>query len=203
MKINGVLTGKVVLLFGIACAVMLASAKDAKAFSKPLPPSINLTIGDEHELGVVLGNIPPGEGVRRNFVNHLIGMALGTHDEAFGRDFFRSNKSFSPLPEAVLAGHVNGTGTTINLGSGLYTYLFANYGAQDGHGDGEHSDSAEVWYVGNLSGIIKIPAIGGGCSLSGWTLFGTGGAVPDGGTTVMLLGAALGILGIARRFLMS
>jgi hypothetical protein len=199
MKINGVLKGKVVLLFGIACAVMLASAKDAKAFSKPLPPSINLTIGDEHELGVVEGNIPPGEGVRRNFVNHLIGMALGTHDEAFGRDFFRSNKSFSPLPEAVLAGHVNGTGTTINLGSGLYTYLFANYGAQDGHGDGEHSDSAEVWYVGNLSGVITIPGNG----LSGWTLFGPGvPGVPDGGTTVMLLGAALGALGVVRRFLM-
>jgi hypothetical protein len=30
-----------------------------------------------------------------------------------------------------------------------------------------------------------------------------GGFVPDGGTTVMLLGAALGALGIARRFLMS
>jgi hypothetical protein len=36
------------------------------------------------------------------------------------------------------------------------------------------------------------------------TLFGcAGGAVPDGGTTVMLLGAALGALGMARRFLMS
>jgi hypothetical protein len=30
-----------------------------------------------------------------------------------------------------------------------------------------------------------------------------GNAVPDGGTTVMLLGAALGVLGMARRFLMS
>ena len=78
---------------------------------------------------------------------------------------------------------------------GLYTYLFATYaGGLLG---------SEVWYVGNLSGIIKIPAIGGGCCLSGWTLLGTGGAVPDGGTTVMLLGAALGVLGIARRFLMS
>jgi hypothetical protein len=36
------------------------------------------------------------------------------------------------------------------------------------------------------------------------TFFGSpGGAVPDGGTTVMLLGAALGALGIARRFIMS
>ena len=126
MKTIGIVTRKFVLLLGISCAVILASAKDAKAYPKPLPPSINLTIGDEHELGVVEGNIPPGEGVRRNYVNHLIGMALGTHDEAFGRDFFRSNNSFSLLPQAVLDGHVNGTGTTINLGSGLYTYLFGN-----------------------------------------------------------------------------
>ncbi len=34
------------------------------------------------------------------------------------------------------------------------------------------------------------------------TSFGSqGGQVPDGGTTVMLLGAALGSLGVARRFL--
>jgi hypothetical protein len=40
--------------------------------------------------------------------------------------------------------------------------------------------------------------------LSGWTLFRCeGGQVPDGGTTVMLLGAALGALGMARRFLKS
>ena len=198
MKINGVLTGKVVLLLGIACAALLASATDANAVPKQLPPSVNLTIGDAHQLGVVEGNISPGEGVRRNFVNHLIGMAFGTHDKAFGRDLFRSSNSFGQLHEAVLAGHVNGVGATINLGSGLYTYLFANY-------NGARSGSAEVWYVGNLSGVIAIPAKFGQKSLSGWTLFGAGvgGAVPDGGTTVMLLGGALGVLGLVRRFLTS
>lgn len=35
------------------------------------------------------------------------------------------------------------------------------------------------------------------------SFFGCGGGVPDGGTTVMLLGAALGALGMARRYLMS
>ena len=198
MKTNGIVTGKVVLLLGIGCAVILASAKDAKAIPKPLPQSINLTIGDQHELGLVEGNIPNGNGVRRNYVNHLIGMALGTHDVAFGNDFFRSNNSVSPLPQAVIAGLVNGTGTTINLGSGLYTYLFASYGSQAR--DGQGTSFAEVWYVGNLNGVINIPGEG----LSGWTLFGPGipGGVPDGGTTVMLLGAALGALGLVRRFLM-
>ncbi len=40
---------------------------------------------------------------------------------------------------------------------------------------------------------------GGISSIRGWA--GPTGTVPDGGSTVMLLGAALGSLGMARRFL--
>jgi hypothetical protein len=62
----------------------------------------------------------------------------------------------------------------------------------------------KFWYVGNLSGIIRIPVSAGKHGVSGWTLFGPGGGqVPDGDTTVMLLGAALGALGMARRFLLT
>jgi hypothetical protein len=39
------LTGKVVMLLGIGCALILASAKDADAYPNPLPPSINLAVG--------------------------------------------------------------------------------------------------------------------------------------------------------------
>ena len=63
---------------------------------------------------------------------------------------------------------------------------------------------SEVWYVGNLSGTVEIPAFWGSTPLSDWTLFrgeGTPPPVPDGGATVMLLGAAIGALGIARPFL--
>ena len=91
-----------------------------------------------------------------------------------------------------------GTSTTIDLSAGgVYTYLFAKY-------DGRN-DNSQVWYVGDLSGIITIPANGPrNHGLSGWILFGPGNpGVPDGGTTVMLLGAALGALGIARRYIMS
>jgi VPDSG-CTERM motif len=53
--------------------------------------------------------------------------------------------------------------------------------------------------------MITIPATGfGGYGLSGWALFtAPGGAVPDGGATVMLLGAGICVLGIARRYIMS
>ena len=100
---------------------------------------------------------------------------------------------FGQLPSpAVLA--LRGTGTTIDLGT-QGTYLFAHYGGPKG-------GFAEVWYVADLTGMITIPAIGLGHGLSGWALFtGPNGAVPDGGATVMLLGAALSALGLARRFL--
>lgn len=153
-----------------------------------------LTIGDEHELGFVEFGIPSGDSDRLNYVNHLIGMALGSQDDFAGQHFTRSNNDFGPLAPAVLTGLVSGSSTSINLGAGgTYLYLFAKY-------DGPNYGS-EVWYVGDLSGIITIPATAGGYGLSGWTLFGSAGSVPDGGTTAMLLGAALGSLGMARRFL--
>jgi hypothetical protein len=49
----------------------------------------------------------------------------------------------------MLAGHLNRTSTTINLGAGgLYGYLFAKYNGPN--------YGSEVWDGGDLSGIIAI-----------------------------------------------
>lgn len=184
MKINIIPTTKLAMLCTAFCAAMLAFTPNVRA----------LTIGDGHELGFVQFGIPSGDSDRLTYVNHLIGMALGTTDVADGQTYTRSNNDFGPLSPATLTGHVNGTSTSIDLGAGgTYLYLFAKY-------DGPNYGS-EVWYVGDLSGVITIPATAGGYGLSGWTLFGSTGSVPDGGTTVMLLGAALGALGMVRRAL--
>jgi hypothetical protein len=187
MKVNIIPTKKLAMLSAAFCAVMLAFSHNASA----------LTIGDSQELGFVDPGLPAGDANRTLFVNTMIGLALGgsTHVIVGPHDNLvtRSNNDFGPLPTAVFA--LNGSTTSIDLGTGLYSYLYAKY---DGPNFG-----AEVWYVGNLSGSITIPATGGGYGLSGWTLFGPGGRVPDGGITVMLLGLALGALGIAQRFLMS
>jgi len=198
MKINNIVPlKKLAVLAAAFCTATFAFNHDASATPHALPPSISLTIGDAHELGFVKFGIPSGDADRQAYVNHLIGMALGTQDDALGQHFTRSNHAFSPLPQAVLALNGPGIQTSINLGAGgLYTYLFAKY-------DGPNYGS-EVWYVGDLSGIITIPATAGRYGLSGWTLFGPGHpGVPDGGTTAMLLGTALGVLGIARRYIMS
>ena len=173
------------LLCMIFCGAMFLPSHDSKASA--------LGIGDSRQLGFLW----PGTQTKTDnqskatYVNHLIGMAFGAVDVANGEVYFRSNHGFKSLPSAESA--VSGGGRTINLRTaGLYTYLFASY---DGYG-------SEVWYVGKLSGIITIPFLAAGHSLIGWTLFGPRSiGVPDGGITVMLLGVALGVLALARRFL--
>jgi hypothetical protein len=185
MQSNTVSRYTFLLLCVIFCGAMFLPSHDSKASA--------LGIGDSRQLGFLW---PGTQGKTDNqskatYVNHLIGMALGAVGVANGEVYFRSNHSFKSLPSAVSA--VSGGGRTINLRTaGLYTYLFASY---NGYG-------SEVWYVGNLNGIITIPFLAAGHSLIGWTLFGPRGVgVPDGGITVMLLGVALGVLALARRFL--
>jgi hypothetical protein len=184
MQSTAVSKHKVFLLCMVFCGTVLAPGFDARA----------LGIGDSHELGFLWPGIQKKSSNqdRVTYVNDLVGMALGAINIANGQVYFRSNHAFDSLPAAAQAR--NGGGRTISLGTGgLYTYLFATY---KGYG-------SEVWYVGNLSGIVTIPFLAGWHSLTGWTLLGISSAgVPDGGVTVMLLGVALGVLALARRFLM-
>jgi hypothetical protein len=173
---------RISLCMAVACAAMLTFNQSANA--------LTLSIGDSHELGYLWPGVPSGNQNRVTYVNHLIGMALNSIDVTNGQIYFRSNHAFGSMPTATWA--LNGTGRNINLGAGgVYTYLFANYSGA----------GSEVWYIGNLSGIITLPAVSGLFRLSNWTLFGpgTGAGVPDGGTTAMLLGFALCVLALSRR----
>jgi hypothetical protein len=183
---------KLAILCTAVCAAMLAFTHNASA----------LTIGDGQTIGYVYYGIPSGDVDRQTYVNDLVGFynsgcASGADcGTANGQLYHMVNGAPTfgvTLPTAIWA--MNGTGTSVALGViGTYNYLFAKY-------DGPNQGSV-VWYVGNLFGTITIPSQWNGYGLSGWTLFGPGGAgAPDGGTTVMLLGAALGALGMARRFL--
>jgi hypothetical protein len=182
-------TNKLALLSAAVCAAMLAfSPKAATA----------LTFDDAH----VVGTITPGPvkpAVVSAYINLMVALAPGDSgtflNPPFAQTITRSSNTFASLPNALLPGAVTGISTTINLGAGVYSYLFAKYDGQN--------DVSQVWYVGNLSGIVTIPALGPrGHALTLWKLF-PGAQVPDGGTTVMLLGAALGALSMARRFLIS
>jgi VPDSG-CTERM motif len=175
------------IILGVLCAVALALGSTARATT--------LVIGDSHELGFVEFGIPSGDSDRTDYVNAMISLPLGgsTHVVRSGQDNLvtRSLNNFGSLPQPAVFG-VNGTSTSIDIGSGIYSYLFAKY---DGPNYG-----AEVWFIGDLSGTITIPATGGKYGLSGWTLFGPGGGshVPDGGTTAALLGLGLSSLAAIR-----
>jgi protein with PEP-CTERM/exosortase system signal len=196
MKRRAISTGKLTLLLTAFCAVILASSDDAKAVGYRLPP-IKLASGDQHELGRVLPGLLVGNADREQYVNFMIGLPLGGSDHVMinGQDSLvtRSNNDFGLLPGAAGLG-LTGEGMTVNLGTpGTYSYLLAKYGGT--------TAVSQVWYVGDLTGIITIPAIRGQSGPS-WALFTSGPlSVPDGGATVMLLGAALGTLGLVRRYL--
>jgi hypothetical protein len=183
MQTNPVSSHKFLLLGIVFCVAILVSSHDAMA----------LSIGDQHELGFLWPGIQKKTDNQNKtvYLNHLIRMALGTVHVANGEVYSRSSHDFESLPVATEV--LSGRRGIINLGTGsLYTYLFATY---NGYG-------TEVWYVGNLNGMITIPFRIAAHYLTGWTLFSTGTAVPDGGLTATLLGAALGVLALARRFLM-
>ena len=156
-----------------------------------------LGFGDAYDLGWVRPGEPADIPSERGYVNNLIGLAQGSGPATIGGfAYFRKNISCGTCPAAT-GGAKNDTGSNVvNLGTGGFTYLIAKYDGPNG--------GSEVWNVQGLTGIITIPLIGlagQNYGLSHWTLFGGDGNVPDGGTTVMLLGAALGALGMARRFL--
>jgi hypothetical protein len=196
MKINIIPTNKLAMLSAAVCAVMLAFTNNASA---------DATLGffpDPHVVGTVSPGAPASPADVVDYINFMIALTPGqtvTHD--FGQPegsqtISRTTNLFGSLPTASDVGAVSGTGTSVDLGGGTFTYLFAKYDGQN--------DNSVVWNIAGITGTITIPGFGpNGYGLSGWILFGPGGAVPDGGTTVMLLGAALGALGMARRFLMS
>ena len=181
---------KLGLLGIVVCAAMCAFSHTANATA--------LTIGDAHTLGYDFYGIPSGDQDRTNYLNDLVYMYNNnlTTWSNNGQNYTIVNGApafGASLPSAVFGVNSNRNQTSINLGSGSYSYLFAKY-------DGPNQGSV-IWYVGNLTGTVTIPSDWNGYGLSGSTLFTPGGQVPDGGGTVLLLGVALGTLGMVRRLL--
>jgi len=190
MKISKIPTNKLAMLFAAVCALMLAFTNNARA-------DATLGFSDTTVVGTVSPAAPADPTDVASYINNMISLPLGGSDTFAGQTITRSTNTFGSLPMASATGSMSGTGTTINLGLSTFTYLFAKYDGQN--------DNSVVWNISGLSGTLTIPAFGpGGYGLSGWILFGPGApGVPDGGTTVMLLGMALGALGMARRYLKS
>jgi hypothetical protein len=191
MKINLIPTNKLAMLSAVVCAGMLAFSHNVSA---------DTTLGffpDTHVVGTITPGAPADPADVATYINFMIALPSPGVGTFAGQTITRTTNTFGSLPTASATGAVSGTGTTIDLNTlGTFTYLFAKYDGQN--------DISQVWNISGLTGVITIPADGPlGYGLSGWILFGPTGTpgVPDGGTTVMLLGTALGALGMAKRAL--
>ncbi len=185
---------KLAFVSAAVCAAMLAFTPNANAVT-------NLNFNQA--VGTVTPGAPADPTAEASYINFMIGLGLGQSDTFDGQTITRSNNVFANLPTANATGAVKNESPVnvkglvhIDLGAvGTYSYLYAKYDGQN--------DLTQVWYVGDLGGEITIPFLGpSGHAMSHYTLFVAGGnGVPDGGTTLMLLGMAFGSLGMARRFL--
>ena len=159
--------------------------------------------------GVDYGNFGGQTGGDVVMVNTLIPLALNATASPLGQQsspstptlYTRSGNAFSPLPTAVTTGASGQSGSglsivggyvEITLGSG-FTYLAAKWDGPQG--------GAMVYDIAGLAAgtVIDLPQTAFGHGMTGWTLIDGTTTVPDGGTTVLLLGAALSGLGLVRR----
>lgn len=196
----------------------------------PLGMQVTAT-SSPHLLGTVIPGLlgqNGGQAVRDALMtNNLRPMVLGAHSgpnpgSQTNPLYSRSLNAFNPLPKAtttnavITSGLSGGTGNVaIDLSKyGTYQYLVAAYDGPNG--------GVAVWDIAGLTGTITIfgfahpekvgtlrtgnllGANSGQFRITGWTLLNQTSppSVPDGGATVMLLGAALGALGVARRYLL-
>lgn len=158
-----------------------------------------------YELGTVVPSEPANSSDETTMVTDLIGSYnTGTPSSPFtitigSHSLTATLAAGSSVPTAPLPapGANNGqvvinngpsSAYTVDLGTGGFNYLMIKWGR-----------SSEFYYVGGLSGDVSFSNDINENGISHFDLWGGDSTVPDGGTTVLLLGAALSGLGLLRR----
>jgi hypothetical protein len=176
----------------------LATALSARLNAASIPLAFGNA--DPYAVGFVVDGVGnPTE--QASFVNILVGLPANTtnlQSPALTGEFYTRTDNFGALPATTVTGHKaqNGSGTSFDLGASGFTYLIGKYDAE--------SAGMYVWYVAGLTGLVSIPGTSDGFNghqgLSHTIAYGPGTSVPDGGSTIALLGGALVLLaGISRR----
>lgn len=204
----------------VGCVLALAT-QQVGATTYPL----NVGLTDSHAIGDVINGIQAGGQANRDvtMVNNLLTVTLDTQSSTIVGDlgdiYQRSANNFSPLPAATTSGNVMasgiaGGGATLTIDLSLYgsfRYLVAAYDGPNG--------GVEVWDIADILSTDSIvipryaepsgtgnpptgPLVANDSQylMTGWTLLNpTGTSVPDGGSTIALLGAAILGIGSVRR----
>jgi hypothetical protein len=158
-----------------------------------------LSITDPGVLGIIETGEPASDALETEYANTLLGQPLNsgptTIQASNGDDHDYTRNGLADPGSGSVSGPIKDeTGNTV-VPAG-YEYVLAKY---DGPNGGD-----VLWYLGGAG--ITLPSTseplwanpaGHGYGISHFTVFNS---VPDGGATVMLLGAALAGLGTVRRF---
>jgi VPDSG-CTERM motif len=209
----------------LAASVVFGLLSFATERADAIPLEMSYTNNSPNLLGTVIPGLQSGGQLNRDvaMTNDLLGMSLGYHfTDNLNRVYSRTNMSGAGLLQATVTGGVAVTGIvdggapiSIDLSQyGTFQYLVARYDGPNG--------GVAVFNIAGLTGTIELyryakpekvngqftgnllgsnTAQQGYFLMSGWSLLNPT-SVPDGGATVMLLGAALGALGIVRRYIM-
>ncbi len=152
-----------------------------------------ITITDPQYVGMVNPGTPADPSSEVGYVTQLIAMNPGAMTSVGGNSFTRSSNTFSSLPTPTIVGSTKyDTSLPTSLDVTNWSYLILKY---DGQNDGTY-----VFYVAGMNTTVNIPLTGPeGKGLSQILLLNPGTGVPDGGTTVLLLGIGFMILAFAKR----
>ncbi len=176
------------LFKSLTAAAVLAAGTAASA--------VQLT--DAQALAILVGSWAPGSAFNSDAeaqtgANVLINWENGTPPvtNPFGGALFTdAPTSFGTLPAAVFV-NKDDSAPFVGVNAGLYDYALGKYG-----------NSTFLFYLGGLTNdTYELPAniTGGAGGLSHVSWFTPATTVPDGGSTVALLGAALAGLALVRR----
>jgi hypothetical protein len=205
------------LLIGIAGL----GFQQAQATVYDLSNSMHWSNNDTYLIGTVIPTTLGGGGQAQrdaDMTNVLLGMTHGTqqgvwldkNNPLYSRTTWGANPGGWPAATAAGAQISTGIVPIITL-TNTFQYLVVVYDGQNAGVAVFDVSSFAVGDVIDLASFARPDANTHGdllndtfYGMTGWTLLNpTGQGVPDGGATVMLLGAALGALGMVRRYLVS
>lgn len=199
MKLNLIPIHRLALFSAVICAGLVAFSQNASASRSPLPPSpAHLLAPDQF-----FTSSPIGSGTDENTYLQNAGLLPATSQFLFKQD--SDGTTDGDFGQYFTVSIVDNVATiTWNLTGSGFTLdgVLIKDGSEAGTGGDQlyrfYGVSPDEALIGSGTVTFDDPIK----NISHVSFFGSpGGAVPDGGTTVMLLGAALGSLGMARRFL--
>lgn len=159
-----------------------------------LSNALTLTTASPSYVGHVNNGIPSNLSDEAGYINSLITLGAGAGLTVIGSQTYdRLGSTLAgPFDPAVVAGAVKNDPPTNPIDATGFEYVLGKYDADKG--------GSLVWYVaGGFSGVVELPATLNDKDLSHISLFNASPRVPEGGSTITLLGLVLAILALVRR----